>query len=666
MVENPRLPAPIPVADPGDAPTRKHLMADIRKIPVKDPDAEFDKLITLVETTVTNVDAKLLRESHGKLVPHHFRSLRELMADPTIRKRVRDHVSGRDLKDLNEKLQESAFALGLYPDEQSSASSGNYVIQISDVALPSLNSPYSKQQLWVDYLESHRRCWEAAVRNPLGKRVVALIPQFVLGRGVIGSHPDQQYTDAWNTFWELNRMRLRIKQILRELLIYGEVFLRYFTTREGLKIRSVDPMTIWDIITDPDDLEDVKYYHQQYSVSNLYTSPVTAPRVPSTMVIRQIPAEEIDHFKINSTSSEKRGRSELFAVLGWLLRFKEFANDRILLNKMRAMFALDVMVDGDDSDLQNAEEKFATPPGPASVLVHNKAIEVDFKNANTSSGDAQTDMEMILKIIALGVGVSEQFLGVSNQTNRAAALIQAEPDVKSFEEKREIVEQMLMQMFDRVRTVRRLPVPDVKMEFTFPSLAAEDRSTKLKDLGYAEAMDWFTKKRSATMAAREFEVTTYDFTLERDAIKKERGTSPMIMQGQQQVPKVQPKPPAMPGAEGPLEQGSGKPPGFGAKPGVTSTSGQMGFPAKQGAGARGLPNTKATLNKPNFTKGGEQSRMANNGTSETPLRHAEPPAEGSKRVGWSEQARQKSLETRRQHALKRRELLEHGGTNRTD
>lgn len=331
-------------------------------------------------------------------------------------------------------------------------------------------------------------------------------------------------------------MRLRLEGMLRELLIYGEVFNRYFRTRPGLVVRQLDPATIWDVYTDQDDIETVHFYHQQYVILNTLNIPGGVKGAPpSTLIIRQIPGDEIDHFKINSTSSEKRGRSQLFAVLGYFQRFREFANDRVLLNKMRAMFALDVSVEGGPEDLAAAESQFTTPPGTGSVLVHNSAVSVEFKNANNNANEAKTDGELLLKIIAIGAGVSEQLLGVTDGTSRAGALIQTEPDVKNFESYQELVEEVLTRASVRVFKAAGLTSPGQAMEFTFPAIAQEDRSSKLKDVAFAEAMDYFTKERSAAMVAREFQITTYDYGKERAAIQKERQEHPVIATGLQQV-----------------------------------------------------------------------------------------------------------------------------------
>lgn len=623
-------------------------------------DEQYASIVREVQTEVVDIDAKLM-EAGGRIV--HYRNAREFLTSPTVRARVNHALKHRKFLKLSEadadrasdllrkksikarmgarRLREgSDFEYGLYPDEAWSVSGAKKVFPISDIALPSLNSPQSKQQLLVDYLDAHRKSFDAATFNPIAKRIIRLVGQFVLGRGVVGTISDREHQDAWNDFWKRNRMKLRTKQTLRELLIYGEFFWRYFNVPgKGLVVRSIDPSTIWDIVTDDDDLEDVKYYHQQYVKLDISPIPGKAA-MPSTLVIRQIPAAEVSHFKINSTSSEKRGRSELFPILGYLLRFKEYVNDRILLNKMRAMFALDVSVEGGDGEVQAAENQFAEPPGPAAVLVHNKAVEVEFKNANTNAGDAATDADTILKIIAIGAGISEQFLGVSRAQTRAGALISTEPDVKNFEEYQELMEEVLIDASDRVFVAAKLS-PSV-MEFTFPSIAQEDRHAKLQDIAFSESMDYFSKERAATMVAREFQISDYHYSTEQQTIHQERAGEPVMTAALQQVPKI-----------GTGKDGAQAEPGLGSDlkpaPKVTQTSAQMGFSDR--IGGRALADTQATLNRSGFTRGGEKTAIRNNRTSGTPLRHS---AEAPRKSGWGQAAREKSLAVRRAKAAQKR------------
>lgn len=633
----------------------------VRRLTKYDDPKRYEKHMTGVmrdiETNVVNIDAKIMEG--GK--PVHYKSAQAFLKSPGVIRRLAEAkahgmvlpdeiallkgTAGKSVKhkiQLRQLKEGSDFELGLYPDEQ--VTKGR-VFPVADVVLPSLNSPNSKNALLVDYLDAHRKSWEAATFNPIAKRISKIIPQFVLGRGVKGMIDSLTHQEAWDDFHLRNRLRFRTKQQLREIVIYGEIFNRFFTTPEGLVVRQIDPSTIWEIVTDDEDVENVRYYHQQFVKLNQAPLLGGIP-TPSTVVIRQIPAEEVDHFKINATSSEKRGRGELFPILGYLLRFKEFVDDRIAFNKMRAMFAMDVAVEGSQTDVDAADAQFSTPPGPAAVLVHNKSVEIEFKNTNANAADALTDAETILKVIAIGAGVSENFLGVARAQTRAGALISTEPDVKNFEDYQELVEEILMRTAARVFKAKGLAVKP--MEFTFPAIAQEDRSAKLKDIAFEESMDHITKARAATMAAREFQISDYDYKKEQQAIEEERKGDPVITATLQQVQKIAPADPGgeTPGMGADLVPVAARP----SKKGVTQTSGQMGFAAD--GGGRGLPDTKQTLNRSAFTRGGEKTAIQNNRTSGTPLRHS---TEGApKRNTWGEAARAKSAQVRAARAAARK------------
>lgn len=648
-----------------------HIAVKKYKALYRDPDIELDRLYGHVDSKVVGVDAKMMetvgRRGEQRVV--HYRTLREFMRSPQVYSRLREHYSSRQLKEVGERLvdygkvkkyhdakgkkgfRESDFNQGLYSDEET----GNRrSFKMHDTVLPGLHSPAAKQQLLYDYLDAHRRCWEAATRNPLGKRIVKLIPQFVLGRGVSCRVNHAKGQETWDAFSEFNKLPLKSKTLTRELVTYGELFLRYFNTTQGLTFRSLDPSTIWDIITEPDDIESVRFYHQQYVLPNTIVAP-GIESVPATLIIRQIPAADIDHYKINALSTEKRGRSELYAVLGYLQRFRDFANDRVVLNRMRAMFALDVKVTGGPAEVAAAEEQFQTPPDTGSVLVHNQNVEVEFKNANNNANEAKTDADMLLRIIAIGSGVSEQFLGASSASTRAGALIQTEPDVKNFEDYQEMVEGVYHDMYRRALTRAKVTVPlTTPFEVTFPSIASEDRSTKLKDLAMMEAMDWITKSRSATMAAKEMGVTKYNYEDEQNNIRKERAAKPLVMQGFQSLPKdgaAQEPTLAGGGEERPaLTSGEGGEPDD--EQAVTQTSGQMGFSAKKLSG-RNMADTQPTLNRSGFTRGNEMKSIKGRKSAGAPVR-ASNSGSTPPQSGWTAEARHASLRTRRR---KRRDML---------
>lgn len=468
--------------------------------------------------------------------------------------------------------------------------------------IPLISGPYNKQLYWFDYLDMHSRAFEAWTHNPIAKRIVKLICQFVLGKGVKATvitaemdtgktEYDQETGQEYQLFadlreeaqgilddhWARNRMALRAKEILRDLIVFGEQFVRYFDVADGLKVRSLDPSTIWEVVTDPDDCESEFYIHQQYPTRYQWYVDLPVPTIK--YIIRQVPSKLYYHMKINNTSGEVRGRSELFAILGWLKRLKEFATDRVIRNKMANLFVLDVAVEGSDAEVQMARTQFAVIPTPGSFFIHNKAAELQGVKAEIGAGDVTPDCDLLMTVIAMGAGVSKEYLGMSDGGGgKAGALVGTEPDVKTFEDYQELLEQFLLYdakcAFDRAKELKKIvPGVSIKVEITYPALAEENRSEKLKDIAFMESMSWISHRRGATMGAKEMQITTYEFDEEQHAIAKEDAEADIlfnsamaqVQKGQSSTP-----PPDSGGASG---GGGAKPPsggGGGAPTGKSS------------------------------------------------------------------------------------------------
>lgn len=523
----------------------------------------------------------VLRESAAKV----FRDL-----DKTIVKRLREAPgtsfdTGRD-----------AFAVDDPPLRSLDVTGAGRDLEF----IPLLAGPFNKQLYWADYLDMHSKAFEAWTHNPLAKRICKIIPQFVLGKGVKATvitaemetgkavtdpdtgEPGEEVEDfreevqaVIDTHWRKNNMVMRSKEILRDLIIFGEQFIRYFQAPWGLKVRQIDPSTVWEVVADPDDAETEFYLHQQYPTRYQWYVDLPIPTIK--FIIRQVPAKNYYHFKINTVAGEIRGRSELFAVLGWLKRLKEFATDRVIRNKMGNLFVMDVSVEGGPTEVAAAKTMFATPPTPGSFYIHNKAAELKGIRAEIGAGDVTSDWEMLLTILSAGAGLSKEYLAYGSAGTKAQALIGTEPDIKTFEDYQECMEVFFQQDCDRAieraKEMNKLPRNLVcKIEFTYPALEDENRSEKMKDIAFAESMSWISHRRGASMGAKELQVTSFDYDEEIAAIAAEDAKQNVLINKayiQSQKGKVE------------QAEGGGGPPGGGAP-----ASGPAGE-AKKNGGWRG-------------------------------------------------------------------------------
>jgi len=520
------------------------------------------------------------------------------------------------------KLQESdSFAMGgwgAYGTPEGPLTS-NYV--------PMIPGPATRQQYWADYWASSAKCFEASTHSGIGKRACRAMVQFPLGRGVRWRIENDKAREAWEAFWNGNRMRRRLRSIFYDLSVFGEQFLRYFPAPRNdprlLLVRQLDPATIYEIVTDQEDLETVFFYHQQFQTRmELFSPPAAnlAPQGPTPTgvtryIIRQIDAGEIDHWKINDVSGEARGRSDLFPALGDLKRLRDLMTSKVVQSDIGNRVMAVVKAKGTAADIARVVNQIfpgGQPPQPGSIIGMNDSTDIE-PFQYTSGREVRTDFtyDELVDGISAGTGIARAYLGLSpaggSGTTQATASTTTEPSIQTFEERQDIGDELLHQMFDRVMEAAGIN-GEVDREFIFPEIASEDSAQKLDMLEQAEADGYISRRTAATAAAAELDLTEYDFDEEQEAIieefadadetdgKDEMGNDkparggkirrPVIRATNRQVPKLDPTK-AQVGDDEPMGMLIGGPPGA-AGPGG-------GAP---GAGAAAAPDGQAGEKNP--------------------------------------------------------------------
>ena len=113
-----------------------------------------------------------------------------------------------------------------------------------------------------------------ATKNPLAKQAIRLWTDYTFGLGMTSHAPkekgateESKTEGARKAFWESQANQAVLsargqRKSSDKLLIDGEVFFAIFLAKEDTKIRRIDPLEITEIITDSDDVEDVRYYRR--------------------------------------------------------------------------------------------------------------------------------------------------------------------------------------------------------------------------------------------------------------------------------------------------------------------------------------------------------------------------------------------------------------------
>lgn len=401
---------------------------------------------------------------------------------------------------------------------------------VGEETIPLLGGPFSKNLYYLDFIKMANSGFFAYHNDPFVHRAVQLIKHFTLGRGYRIDCDDKKALALWEAFSQANDFDAQMESVAIELPINGEVMfywlnagqknITYQIPKEEIpvalipRIRLIDPSTIWEIVTYPEDITRVIFYQQVFPTQyQIYT----AKNVPSTKFIyQQLPADQVDHYKINSFHNEKRGRSDIYAALGYSKRLRDCVNYAIIKDLKNSSWAIDTTVEGSQEDIESymkAQIEMGTVPPAGSEFVHSDKIKRDYQTASGSSAADSNSFEWALSSFCSGVGIPVSYFGthLQNSGTRASTIVSTEPVAKLFEDRQKLYERIILKTSSKLFKMFGIKA---KLEVSFPEIITQDRSVKLKDLALAESEGWFNKKRCAEIAAKEFNVTDFDFDTE--------------------------------------------------------------------------------------------------------------------------------------------------------
>ena len=408
--------------------------------------------------------------------------------------------------------------------------------------LPYGQGPLGTQLYLADMWEMLAKAWWAWTHDPLAKQGVNIVTTFVLAGGIELHCDDENVQRIVDAFWERETMDLRTRTWLTDLSRDGELFGRIVPDGTGrCRVRSLDPTTIWEIITDAEDIEHVYAYAQRYMTR---TQLLSIDGVESQVYIeRELAPDEVVHVKINATSSDVRGRSDLFAILGYLKRLRDYFDAEVIKAQAAAAYHRDVVIDGsaDDVNAFAAAEALKGEPQPGETWYHNKAVEISMVQGGARTPAANGSVYAgLVNLIAVGLGISKEYLGVTEHASLASAEVSTDPAFQTFEVRQQLFRDFLKRIIGRVideAAKFSLIPPDASrnVQIIFRGIRQDDKDKKITRLAIGEGMGWWSKQTAATAAAPEADIDDYNFDDEQDQIALEHDA--VIMAAYAQVPK---------------------------------------------------------------------------------------------------------------------------------
>ena len=313
---------------------------------------------------------------------------------------------------------------------------------------------YDRDEVLADALEA----WRV---NPLARRIVTMMTQYVVGGGIGLQCSHDRTNNFLHDWWQhrLNNMAIRGYARCDELSRAGELFLVAATDQAGMTyLRAIPAADILAIETADNDLEQEITIIEKPSPaldksrSKHYTSQtrneqglMEGRRWPVYDPQSDAPGENgafetvMLHYAVNRPVGAKFGESDLAPVLRWLTRYASWLEDRARLNRYRNTFIFWVRARfaSQAEKLERQAELNRNPPNPGSILVTDESEEWKCLAPNLASFEAAEDGLALKKMVAVGAGYPMHFLAEPESATRTTAESAGGPTFRHLQQRQE-------------------------------------------------------------------------------------------------------------------------------------------------------------------------------------------------------------------------------------
>ena len=347
---------------------------------------------------------------------------------------------------------------------------------------------YDRDEILADALTA----WRV---NPIARRVVGMMTQYVVGGG-IGIESKQKRTNKFLRDWwdnRLNKMAIRVYEWCDELSRSGELFIVLSTDAAGMSyLRAVPAAEIQDIETAENDID------QELEIIEKPSPDATNPsrsgagiegrRWPVYNPDQDAPGEDgtfepvMLHYAVNKPVGAKFGESDLAPLLRWLTRYASWLEDRARLNRYRNTFLFWVKArfTNKAEKLERQAELNRNPPNPGSILVTDESEDWEVLNPKLASFEAAEDGEALKKMIAVGAGYPMHFLAEPESTTRTTAESAGGPTFRHLQQRQEfflwMLEDLAAAVVRRRKFYDRQLNPDAEIVATGTDISARDNA----------------------------------------------------------------------------------------------------------------------------------------------------------------------------------------------
>lgn len=272
-------------------------------------------------------------------------------------------------------------------------------------------------------------------KDPLGVQAIRLWTDYTFGSGMSWAAKDDKTKEVLDAFWKspTNRPVLSSRgqrKSSNKVLIDGEVFFLIFLGPNGATIRTVDPLEITEIITNPDDVEDVRLYKREWTTAQkqtkivYYRSHTNKDNKPTRDMDGnlRVPTEDGVMYHFANNTIGQRGNPLLLAAFDWIKLYRQFLSSRAAVMIALARFAWKTKIQGgSEAVTTNKAVTESKQPAAGSRLIENLGSDTTPIKADTGAQNAYQDARMLRLQVVATSGFPEQYFGDISTGNLATA-----------------------------------------------------------------------------------------------------------------------------------------------------------------------------------------------------------------------------------------------------
>lgn len=420
--------------------------------------------------------------------------------------------------------------------------------------------------------------------NPLAKQGIRLIVRFTLGKGITWICKNDEIRKTLMEYWKDPDNKVILtdldsqKEFIDETATDGEKFLACYEfpqVKPFLKLAEIPMEEIDDIIYDPDnrripvyykrkfkeliyDGKDERYkpknsrerkdkvlFYRDYRVTDDRIKEISERvKIPAAKIAKSDDGKEIKmfHAYVNPlwTKKGRRGISELFASREWFRVFREFMQDRAIINRAATSIAFRRKVKGGPAAVAQVTGKLGgipvgqtdhefgeigtlTRPVAGAIYDSNEASDLDWMKTDTGAANAKEDGRMLLMVGGAGIGTNIHYFGEGGDANLATAQAMELPMVKNYEDWQTWFAAINMRLFDYVLHLaykENIPFEDRSTEAIGNSSAQVAPGTKPLVLDDEDIEDRLPEVKEQSPTSVE-DVVSWDFPpiITKDVVK---------------------------------------------------------------------------------------------------------------------------------------------------